>query len=108
MSGPDAPTEGDTERNGAFSYAGEFHAFAIGAFAGLAAALSYGTALQPAGLAAFLGVVAVALGLSKSERFRNSLAVGEVEKEPWYAAGGAVIVFFVGAGVRVLLTQFPA
>lgn len=35
MSGPDAPTESDSERDGFLSYAGEWHAFTIGMYSGV-------------------------------------------------------------------------
>jgi len=99
MSGLDAPTESDSERNGVFSYAGEYHAFAIGAGAGAVAALGTNPELAAA-------VVAVALGGSSVEAARNRLkgkkVVEEVSTEPWYSIGGVALGYAIGLSIGML------
>jgi len=99
MSCLDAPTEEDSKRNGAFSYAGEYHAFAIGVGAGAVAALGTNPELAAA-------VVAVALGGSGVEAARKRLqgkkVVAEVSREPWYAIGGVALGYAIGLGIGAL------
>lgn len=64
MSGPDAPTETDSDRNGFLSYAAEWHSLAHGVYRGLADSL---TSVEPA----------------PDNR--------DVKKEPHYYRGGYVI-----------------
>lgn len=84
---PDGAREQDTKRPGFLSYAGEWHALAVGLAAGLAAGTTGRWELAAA-------VVAVALGMQagKVKGADPSVAmVGEVRSEPWYALGGVVI-----------------
>lgn len=99
---PDAPTEAASEYDGFLSYATEWHAAGIGGAAGLVAALSYGTALQPAGLAIAVAVVAAALGISVGKRVSTRVAA-EVRDEPWYALGALLALFVMTSALRTLL-----
>jgi len=81
----------------------ETHAFAVGAVAGLLGALTYGTPVQPAGLGIMLAVAATALGVKTSKRLRSKLTTREVSTEPWYAVGGLVLLFLLGALVRLVV-----
>jgi hypothetical protein len=101
--------ETGTDYNGALSYAGEFHALALGLAVGFASIAS--GAPQVAA-----GVVLATLGLRGSARFsralskigkkkENSTALGEMRREPWYAVGGVIIGMAFGAGVLVLVGQ---
>lgn len=63
---PDEPNEEDTERDGAFSYAGEWHAFTIGVYRGL-------TTLRP------------------WEDEVPDEEYQDVADEPWYYRGGFVL-----------------
>lgn len=84
MTLPDKPSESDTTRSGAFSYASEFHAFAIGMAVGAAS-------LAPSRVKAYIfGVVGV-----PPNSTRKGVAQ-EVQKEPWYLAGGYVIGLMLG------------
>lgn len=78
---PDAATESETTRNGAFSYAGEFHAFAIGLLVGLA------MGLPSKRLRRFAWRT---VGLECDCR---TDAMKEARAESWYAAGGVAIGF---------------
>lgn len=99
--------ESGTEYDGALSYAGEFHALALGLAVGFASIAS--GAPQVAA-----GVVLATLGLRGSGHFARALAkigkktedataLGELRREPWYAVGGVVIGGSGGAGVLVYL-----
>ena len=96
---PDGAREKDTKRPGFLSYAGEWHALAVGLAAGLAAGTTGRWELAAA-------VVAVALGMQagKVKGADPSVAmVGEVRSEPWYALGGVVI----GTTLGVILARTP-
>lgn len=98
-------TEAQTDRDGFLSYAGEFHALAIGLGIGMYAAISKDPELVKAMLAISLGLG----GSSEAKRrVRNALdkagveekgesAIGEVVREPWYAAGGVMIAFIASS-----------
>lgn len=92
---PDGAEEEDTERDGFLSYAGEWHALAVGLAVGLVASVTGRWAL--AGV-----VVAAALGVSASKRVERLPALGEVRREPWYALGGLAIGAAVGFVVPFL------
>lgn len=101
MTGPDAPTERASERDGFLSYASEWHSLTIGAGAGLIGGLTFGTPMQAVGLTAMLAVVAVALGLKAAEKLRSSVTA-EVKKEPWYALAGVIGLFLLGRLIAIL------
>ena len=99
---PDGAKESDTPRPGFLSYAGEWHALAVGLGAGIAAGTTGRWELAAV-------VVAVALGL-KAGKVKgadpSAPVVGEVRREPWYGLGGVVIgVVF---GVLVAGTPLPS
>lgn len=87
---PDASSEEATARNGAFSYASEFHAFAIGLLVGFAAAL------PSKRLRRFAWRL---VGLDTDAR---SDALREAKAESWYAAGGVIIGALVGLLVETV------
>lgn len=70
MSGPDAPREEDSERNGLLSYAAEWHAFSNGVY--------FGVATKPRASPPSIDNLTV-----KAQR--------DVRKEPHYFRGGYVI-----------------
>jgi hypothetical protein len=76
MSGPDAPRESDTERDGFLSYAAEWHAFAIGFYDGMSS------------------VRARPRGLPDNE---------DVQREPHYYKGAYVLGTLVQVGIILLL-----
>lgn len=75
---PDGPTEASTDRDGAFSYATEWHAFAVGL------AIGYVAVLPAPRLARTVYAI---LGIEQPTR---SKAMAEAKAESWYAAGGVV------------------
>jgi hypothetical protein len=88
------PTEDASDPDGALSYAGEWHALAVGIGSGFTAAVTG----QPVILA---GLIAVALGISGREidvSFGGRGVVHEVKREPWYATGGGLIAYTVMGG----------
>jgi len=95
LTGMDAPTEEDSERDGFLSYAGEVHSVVAGGGAGIAAALL--------GRPELLGVViAVALGVEGANQFRGKGVVNELRREPWYGIGAAVISYVLAGGYTAL------
>jgi len=91
LSGMDAPTEADSERDGFLSYAGEVHAFVSAGGAGIAAALL--------GRPELVGLtIAVALGVKGADRFNGRFVSHEIRREPWYAIGAAVISYVLASG----------
>jgi len=88
-------TESDTDYNGVFSYAGEWHAFLIGIGAGIVAVYTN----QPL---VGVGVIGVALGVKGIGKLAGPLdgknVVHEIKREPWYAIGGTLLGWTV-AGV---------
>jgi hypothetical protein len=88
-----SPNESDTEYGGFLSYAGEWHALAVGLSVGFGA----GVAGRPEVAA---GVVGAAFGLpalTNGVKLRGRFAVKELRREPWYGAGAALIGYAVGA-----------
>lgn len=85
---PDGPTEASTERNGVLSYAAEWHALEVGAFAGVA----YGVT----GREEIAGVVAAtAFGVREARTGH----MRDAKKEVGYTATG----FIAGVGLGTLL-----
>lgn len=84
---PDGPTEASTERDGAFSYSSEWHAFTVGFGVGVAAVF------PSKRLRRFVWDVT---GLSSDSR---TGALKEARKESWYALGG--MVFGMAYGVAL-------
>lgn len=81
---PDHARESDSDYNGAFSYAGEWHAFSIGLAVGLTAVLPIPRAQK------FVNSV---LELEAETR---SGALREARDESWYALGGMVVGILAG------------
>lgn len=99
--GMDAPTESNSERNGFLSYAGEWHALAVGVAIGAWAAY----AGRPELVALVAGVAVLGRGAERLNRFVGGrFALHELKREPWYSFGGAVIGFAAGhlAGIAGL------
>lgn len=93
----DAPTEAASDRNGLFSYAGEVHAFLLGVAAGYAAASLDRPEVAGAVMATALGYGGYRQVLKRSGvASKGESAVGEIEREPWYAIGGTIVGFAVG------------
>lgn len=84
---PDGKNESDTERDGAFSYSGEWHAFSIGVAVGFAAVF-------PA--PKLKGFVFNVAGLSGTSR---SQAIKEAKSESWYALGGVMFGAVIAVGI---------
>lgn len=82
--------EQDTDRPGAFSYAGEFHSATIGLFVGITCGLT--------GEWVPLGVLVGAI--INEEITAGSKAIGEFIAEPWYGGGAAVIGVGIGLALR--------
>lgn len=77
---PDGSTEDATERDGAFSYAGEWHAFTIGVYRGLVTYKPW------------------------SDDFDEVAAeYDDVDAEPWYYKGGYVVGTLVQVAVLVTI-----
>lgn len=97
----DAKHESDTKRDGFLSYAGEVHALVIG--------LSVGFASGVAGTYEIAGSLILAtFGFKGFDSLRKAGkeeidegAIGEVRREPWYAAGGALCGLAVGTVARL-------
>ena len=88
-----SPRESDTEYGGFLSYAGEWHALAVGLSVGFGA----GVAGRPEVAAGVIGVAFGLPALSNGIKLRGRLAVEELRREPWYGAGAALIGYAVGA-----------
>lgn len=89
MTGMDAPTEADSQRDGVLSYALEWHALIMGLGAGLASGLAQRPEL-------LVLVVGVALGIKAAPTKK----LRQLKREPWYAIGGTLI------GYATTLTPF--
>ena len=89
---PDAGSEDETERDGAFSYASEWHAFFLGIGIGMATVMP---------VPYFRRFVWLATGLAETDPGRTE-AIREIQKESWYAVGGAVL------GILLLLYLYLA
>lgn len=101
LAGADAPTEGDSDRDGVFSYAAEYHAFLIGLATGAVASVGGQPMLA-------LAVLGVAVGGSGAEwaikQLKGRGVVTEISREPWYSIGGVV----VGYALPFLAEYAPA
>lgn len=86
---PDGMTESDTDRDGVLSYAGEYHALAIGAFLGVAVGLTGDTTV-------LMAAVAIVLGKAKYSNPHLKDATQEVA----YTASGFVVTLPMAAGLR--------
>ncbi|PSP80181.1 hypothetical protein BRC81_03035 [Halobacteriales archaeon QS_1_68_20] len=97
--GADAPTEDDSDRDGVFSYAGEYHAAVIGLGAGFAAAILARPEIAGA-------VIAVALGTPTANKVVGKLrgrgVVRELRREPWYGVGATLVGYGLGVATDVL------
>lgn len=85
---PDEPTESETDRDGAFSYATEVHAFTVGYAAGLVAVLPVPRLAR------------LTYQILQVEHPSRSGAIAEARAESWYALGG--IALGVLSGVAIL------
>jgi len=85
LTGADAEHERDSQRDGAFSYSKENHAFVLGLGAGLLTGLTGRRDLAVVVAAVALGVRAAPTGRLK-----------QLRKEPWYALGGLILGFLAG------------
>lgn len=81
LSGADAPTESDSERDGFLSYSAEWHALAIGAFLGVAHLYTGDPEIVG-------GAVAILLGKAKV----SNSHLKDAAKEIAYSGGAFVIV----------------
>jgi hypothetical protein len=88
---PGAPSEDADPYDGPFSYAKEYHAFAIGVGVGMVAG-----ATQRWEVAAL--VVGAAVGEQVTGKLRGKV-VRQLGAEPWYALGGLALGVAVGLGV---------
>ena len=99
-----AGTEDAHEYDGVFSYAGEYHAAALGLAIGFTAA----TTGQPMLLA---GLFAVSLGISGVDfgtKFKGRYVAHELKREPWYAvAGGGGAYLAAGGTVLEVAAVLP-
>jgi len=89
-----ATKESDTDYDGPFSHPGEYHAFAIGAGAGVAVATTANTQLA-------VGVITLALTgdrARKGSQFVDNVA-HEIVREGWYAIFGLAIGYLVATTV---------
>jgi len=100
------PSERATERDGLLSYAGEWHAVALGGGLGVYAALTQDPQLMVAllGLSLGLGSAGEARrqlrkALSKIGGDGESSGLGQVVREPWYSAGAGLAGWLIGGGV---------
>lgn len=98
---PDGKEEADTERSGVLSYAGEWHALLLGGGAGLAAGATGQWQLAVVVASAAFGVGA-AVQSDHTVEDPSLPAIGEVQREPWYACAGLL----VGVVVGTLLGRF--
>lgn len=79
-----------SERDGAFSYAGEYHALIIG----LGMGVYSGITGDIGAMATLIGVALGVSGVGKLPQFAENV-VGEVRKEPWYTVGGVLGSYIV-------------
>lgn len=96
MTQADAPTEEESPRDGLFSYAGEYHAFIVGAGAGITAAVTGQLAILGALAAVALGIEGATRALPATSRITSRVATAELRREPWYAIGGGLLGYAVG------------
>lgn len=89
-----ATKEADTDYNGPFSHPGEYHAFAIGAGAGVAAATTGDIQLASAVITLALTGDRTRVGME----FVDNVA-HEVVREGWYAIFGLAVGYLVGSTV---------
>lgn len=78
---PDGATEEETARDGAFSYATEWHAFTLGVAIGVAMIIPSRRLNQ---------FVWYAVGFETIDEKTRSDALRQVRQESWYALGGVV------------------
>lgn len=84
---PDGARESDTEYDGFFSYAGEWHSAIVGLAIGLFAPYE---------------LIALAIGVALGEQVKSgSKALSEFRSEPWYGLG----LMIIGYGGRVLFLK---
>lgn len=93
---PDGPTEDSTDRDGAFSYAGEWHAFFTGVGVGMAAVV-------PSKKFKRFVWYALSIDTLRDDEVEVSDAMAEARSEGWYAMGGVVFGVVLG-----LLCQLAA
>lgn len=80
MSLPDGPTEDSTERDGVLSYAGEWHALAIGFAVGFASVVPI-----PKVRKFVFEIVGLGGDMTRTKAFK------EAKSESWYAFGGMAL-----------------
>lgn len=105
---PDAAHESGTERDGAFSYAGEWHPFTWGLSLGLAIALSAG--VNPALTRSLVGIAAALLVYAYTGRLARAkdktdlpkYVYRQIHREPHYFGGGLVIGAIAGTVLAVV------
>lgn len=108
VSGMDSPTEAGSPRNGAFSYAAEWHAFSwgVGLGLGLILALRFAPDLAGALGSALVSLVAYAYS-DRRQKAKDApvpaYVVKQSEQEPHYLSGGIAIGLLLG-GVVVFAT----
>jgi hypothetical protein len=96
--------ESETPRDGFLSYAGEFHALAVGIAVGAYAGIND----QPELFAAMIGVaLGIKTGSAATKRIKKALketgsggfrnALAEVRREPWYTILGLGIGYTAGS-----------
>lgn len=90
---PDGPTEESTERDGAFSYAGEVHAFVIGFGVGVAAVTPVPQVRR---------FVWELVGLDVEHTRTDAML--EAKSESWYALGGMYFGMFWAVLVYSIIT----
>lgn len=84
-----AQSESDYDRNGAFSYHAETHAFAIGAGFGVAAPITGKVQLVGA-------VIALVTAANRGPKLTSPKIGDDVRQEPHYLLGGLVAGLLVG------------
>lgn len=88
---PDGATEGDTDRDGVLSYAGEWHALEVGFAVGFASVVPY-----PKLKRFVFAIVGLGADMTRTQAFK------EAKRESWYALTGVVLGAVVGLAFQAV------
>jgi len=91
-----AKQEASSERDGAFSYHAETHAFALGAGIGAAAPVTGNWRLIG-------GLVSLATALNRGPTLFDGKIAADIKQEPHYAFGGLLFGLVIGLAARTQL-----
>jgi hypothetical protein len=96
-------TEKQTEYDGFLSYAGEYHSLTLGLSVGFSSAVTQAPEVAATVVLVALGYKSASAMPNVGKKREKSSVVGEIRREPWYAAGGVLLGFAAGLVVSTVM-----